>query len=263
MVSIDWLTFFTKLILVPIFIGAVSLAGRRWGPTLSGWLIGLPLTSGPVAFFLALEQGNAFASEASQAIMVGIMSVFMFCLAYSWSAIRSAWLPSMMAGVGAFLVTTYLLQMLSPALLIGFVSTILVLTISLLLMPRVSSDKLPPVSPSWDLPVRMISATALVLLITGLAQSLGPELTGLLSPFPVYATTLAVFTHRTQDGKQAVRLLRGVIVGSFTFIMFFLVVSLTIVEWGVGLSFLTAIVVSLLTHTASLQFLRSRSRISD
>jgi hypothetical protein len=261
MVSMDWLTFLTKLVLVPIFIGAVSLAGRRWGPTFSGWLIGLPLTSGPVAFFLALEQGNVFASEASQAIMMGIMSVFSFCVAYSWSAIRSAWLPSMLAGFAAFLATTYLLQMLNPTLLIGFVSTIFILTISLLLMPRVSADKVAAVSPPWDFPARMISATALVLLITGLAQPLGPELTGLLSPFPVYATTLAVFTHRSQGGKQAVKLLRGVIVGSFTFIVFFIVVSLTLVAWGVGASFLTAIGVSLLTHAASLQFLRGRSRI--
>jgi ABC-type nickel/cobalt efflux system permease component RcnA len=56
-------------------------------------------------------------------------------------------------------------------------------------------------------------------------------------------------------------LLRGVIAGSFTFIVFFLVVSLTIVAWGVAVSFLAAIGVGLLTHAASLQFLRGRSRI--
>ncbi len=66
MLEIDWVIFLLKLLLVPTFIGIVSLAGRRWGPTVSGWLVGLPLTSGPVAFFLALEQGNVFAAQASR-----------------------------------------------------------------------------------------------------------------------------------------------------------------------------------------------------
>lgn len=44
-----------KLVLAPALIGAASLAGRRWGPAVSGWLVGLPLTSGPIAFFLRLD----------------------------------------------------------------------------------------------------------------------------------------------------------------------------------------------------------------
>ena len=48
-------TLLLKLIVTPVLIGAASLAGRRWGETLSGWFIGLPLTSGPVCWFLAIE----------------------------------------------------------------------------------------------------------------------------------------------------------------------------------------------------------------
>ena len=102
----------------------------------------------------------------------------------------------------------------------------------------------------------MVSATILVFLITGVAQWLGPQLTGLLTPFPIYATILAVFTHRYAGGAQAVRLLRGVVAGSFTFAVFFLVISSTIVLWGIGLAFVCAIGVSVLTHFVSFQFLR-------
>ena len=56
-------TFLFKLILSPLLIGAVSVLGRRWGPAISGWLIGLPLTSGPVVLFLALDQGTVFAAH--------------------------------------------------------------------------------------------------------------------------------------------------------------------------------------------------------
>ena len=34
-----------KLLIAPILIYLVTLAGRRWGPITSGFLIGLPLVS--------------------------------------------------------------------------------------------------------------------------------------------------------------------------------------------------------------------------
>jgi hypothetical protein len=35
-----------KLTLVPFFILALSLAGRRWGTAVSGWLVALPVVAG-------------------------------------------------------------------------------------------------------------------------------------------------------------------------------------------------------------------------
>jgi len=261
MIDIGWITFVLKLLLVPTFIAVVSLAGRRWGTTVSGWLIGLPFTSAPVAFFLALEQGNFFAYKASEDIMLGIVSVFVFCLVYGRSALRLRWFESTLLGMVAFFACTFLLDMVALPLFVEFALALFVLVAVALLMPHVGSDSLSGWRTRWELPARMASATALVILITGAAPFLGPQLTGLLSPFPIYATTLAVFTHRSQGGGEAVKLLRGVVVGSFTFIIFFLILSLTIMTWGVGFSFLLAIGVSLLTHFVSLHVLRFRDRI--
>ena len=37
-----------KLLLVPALIYAVTLAGRRWGPDVAGWLSAFPILSGPI-----------------------------------------------------------------------------------------------------------------------------------------------------------------------------------------------------------------------
>src|SRR5581483_11308029 len=55
--------FVLKLILAPVILGGASLAGRRWGHAISGWLVGLPLTSGPVIFFLSLSHDTSFVSS--------------------------------------------------------------------------------------------------------------------------------------------------------------------------------------------------------
>jgi hypothetical protein len=56
-----------KLTLVPFFILALSLAGRRWGTAVSGWLVALPVVAGPIVFFIGMEQGEAFAAGAARA----------------------------------------------------------------------------------------------------------------------------------------------------------------------------------------------------
>ena len=80
-----------KLVLTPALIGAVSLAGRRWGLGVSGWLVGFPLTSGPVAFFLALDQGVGFAAAAAVGSMTGAGAQAAFCLLYGRLARRGRW----------------------------------------------------------------------------------------------------------------------------------------------------------------------------
>src|SRR3989304_3740433 len=60
-----------KLTLVPFFILALSLAGRRWGTAVSGWLVALPVVAGPIVFFIGMEQGGAFAAGAAGAPVAG------------------------------------------------------------------------------------------------------------------------------------------------------------------------------------------------
>src|SRR5579884_2455539 len=76
-----------KLLLTPVLIGGISIAGRLWGPGVSGVLASLPLTSAPVALFLTLSQGPSFAAQVSVGILAGTLSVGVFALAYSHLAL--------------------------------------------------------------------------------------------------------------------------------------------------------------------------------
>jgi hypothetical protein len=99
-------------------------------------------------------------------------------------------------------------------------------------------------------------AAAFVLLLTGISTLLGPHLSGLLTPFPIFATILGAFTHHFQGKAAACRLLRGVVIGSFTFAVFFLVIAAMIERWGIVLAFSLAILASLVLHACSLWLMR-------
>ncbi|MGF6700501.1 hypothetical protein OKW38_005113 [Paraburkholderia sp. MM5496-R1] len=54
-----------KLVLVPAFLAALTAAARVWGPSVAGWLAGLPVVAGPIMLLLAVERGPAFAAVVS------------------------------------------------------------------------------------------------------------------------------------------------------------------------------------------------------
>ncbi|HEV8458353.1 MAG TPA: hypothetical protein VGR44_08655 [Methylomirabilota bacterium] len=247
-----------KLVLTPALIGGASLAGRRWGPGVSGWLVGLPLTSAPVAVFLALEQGAAFAASAAVGTMEGAISQAAFCLAYGWLAFRGGRLPAMGASVLAFALATALLQRVALPLPARFIIVLAALAAALWLMPagRPSITAASASLPAWDIPARMVVATVFVLLLTGAASKLGPRLTGLLAPFPLYAAILAVFAHHLEGPAAAASVLKGLLLGLFGFAGFFLVFAALIESAGILAAVAAATAVTLVFQAASLWALR-------
>lgn len=248
-----------KLLLVPALILTASLAGNRWGPAVSGWLVSLPLTSAPVIFFLAVEQGNAFAAGASVGVILGLGSITLFALAYCWLALKrrgGAWPYPLLLGSAAFFLLTFVfVGVLLPAEA-AFAGVVLFLLLAYRLLPKppASSARSLPVAP-WEIVVRMVAATALVFVITQASATLGPQLSGLLTPFPIYVSVLASSTYRLQGAEAAVQLVRGATLGLFTPAVFFLIVGTTIVSLGVGPSFGVAMAATPLTHWLAFRLL--------
>ena len=241
-----------KLVLTPVLIGAASLAGRRWGSALSGWLIGIPFTSAPIAFFLAIDQGPGFAARAAEAIMAGAISQAAFCLAFAWTALRADWPPALVAATAGYAAATAALSVVLLSVAGAFVLVIIVLVVALFLMPATPARQgRRSAYPGWDLPARMLVATAFVIVLTAAAPVLGPRLAGLLAPFPLYGAVLAVFAYRMEGPGASVALLRGLLLGLFAFAGFFAVLS-TLLERDIGLAFAAAIVAAAIVQGAAL-----------
>src|SRR3954452_4758085 len=90
-----------KLTLAPGLVAATTLAGRRWGPRIAGWLGGLPVVVAPILLALALEHGPHFGSLAAEGALVSLLSLTLFILAYGWCARWMGWLPGAAIGLGA------------------------------------------------------------------------------------------------------------------------------------------------------------------
>ena len=246
-----------KIVLTPVLILAASWAGRRWGEAIGGWLVGLPLTSGPIAFFLALDHGTGFAAAAAAGSLGGAAAQACFCVAYGRAATSLQWPFALALGSAAFAAAAGLLQAAQPPLAVLLPATLLGLGLALILVPRgrLKAFKLLTL-PRWDIPARMAVATALVVGLTAAAPLLGPRLSGLLATFPVFATVLALFAHRLQGGAAAQQVLSGLLLGLFAFSGFFFVLAVAIDRVGIPGGFALAIAIALAIQGCSLWTMR-------
>ena len=249
-----------KLVLTPALIGVATLVGRRWGQAVGGWLVGLPLTSGPVVLFLALERGTGFAAKAAQGSLRGLVAEASFALAYATLAQHRAWPLAFLAGSLGFALAGLVMQALAPASVLLVAMVLGALMLALWLLPGFASGT-PAVPPQrWDLPARMVTATLLVLALTTAAGWLGPQLSGLLSTFPLFAGVLTVFAHHAQGKAAAINVLRGLLLGLFSFAAFFVALGATIERVGIAPAFAAALAAALAVQTLSLLLARRTLR---
>ncbi len=227
-----------KLTMAPMLIGLVSMAERKWGASISGQLVGLPLTAGPLLFFLTLEQGKLFSAKASIASMMGLAALAAFVSVYARVSQGRGWRPSLLAATGTYIATAALLVKL-PSLPVGWAFLVAcgALLLALFSFPRQSSLKLEfKISSSREIGLRMAVAAALVFLLTSLASLLGPVTSGLISIFPVYTSILAVFNHM-KSSMLVLAVLKGVVTGAFGAAIFFVVVASAQGRLATGLCF--------------------------
>ncbi len=252
--------FVLKLILAPVVIGSASLAGRKWGPAVSGWIVGLPLTSGPVVFFLALSNGMTFAANSALGVISGGISLVAYALSYVWLSTRVRWQLSIIGSLFVYLCCTAILQNFTfPLMPIFFVVLVLIL-LALQWMPNDVVEESNAQPGPWDIPSRILIGTSFILLLTWIAPYIGSHLTGLLTTIPLYVSILTVFAHRHQGPAAAAHVLRGLLYGLFAFAGFFLTLNLLLERSGVGVAFLTAIVVALSIQGTTLWLLQQTHR---
>src|SRR3954447_3539994 len=248
-----------KLTLAPGLVTATTLAGRRWGPRMAGWLGGLPVVVAPILLAITLEHGHAFGARAAGGALLGLLSLTFFILAYGWCARWMGWLPAAAIGGGAFLVGTLLLDQGEPPNGLALVIVCASFAAAAALLPHDPAEP-PHSTPRYDLLLRAGATAGLVLLLTGLAGALGPRLSGLLASFPVLATVLAAFTHAQEGPAAAAQLLRGFATGLVAFAVFCFSVAELLPDHSLAFAFLVSAAVAIAAHVVSFALQRALGR---
>ena len=237
-----------KLLLAPMLVVASSLVGRRWGPRLAGIVVVLPIVAGPILLIVYLDHGSRFAAQAARAATLGVVPLALFALVFAYLSRRRGWLVTLVAAWVAVLLADLVLVLFSVPAGIALALAVLALHGAGRVLLRFDAPAPVPLpAPWWDLPARAIATGALVLLITGLAATLGPTATGVLAPFPIALSVVCAFVVAQQGHGAVIALLRGIVPGLDGFALFCFLVAVTIEPLGGVGAFSLAIAAAVLS----------------
>ncbi|SEF32507.1 hypothetical protein SAMN05421837_106299 [Amycolatopsis pretoriensis] len=213
------MTLLLKLVLAPLLVVGSSLAGRRWGPGLTGLLVAMPVVAGPILLITYLEHGAAFAARAASASLLGLVSLAAFAVVFARVSRVRGWPGTVLLGW---------LVCLALDLALSFAPVPVWLALGLAWAAAWAGGRLLPAPgtagpvkpPWWDLPARAVATAGLVVAVTAAAGRLGPDLTGVLAPFPTGTSVVAVFALAQGGPPAAAATMRGVLRGLGGFAVF-------------------------------------------
>lgn len=234
-----------RLALVPAAVWLASLAARRWGHSVSGYLGGLPLIGGPITLFLALDHGADFAARSALFTLGAVAGQAVHLIAFARVGQRHGWLAALAAGWASFAAAGLVIASLplSTPVALGLAAGGLLLAWRVL--PPIRGEATRPAIPPLELRLRLAAAFALACIILWAAPVFGPVVSGLLLSLPITGSIMPPFTLALYGPASLARLMRGFVVGLTGFTSFFCVVAATLPAWGPAIAFPAAVAAAL------------------
>ena len=246
-----------RLLLVPAAVWLASLAARRWGHTVSGYLGGLPLIGGPITLYLALDYGPAFAAQSAMVTLAAILGQAAHLMAFAHAGRHARWPAALAAGWASYAAAAIGVARLPLSPWLALALAVTGLAASWRWLPRPLDGPTLPKIPAAELRLRLAAAFALAVAILWSAKVFGPVVSGVLLSVPVTGSIMPPFTLALYGPDALARLIRGFVVGLAGFAAFFFVVSIAVVALGITAAFLAAILAALATLFVASRVLRN------
>lgn len=261
------------MIAIKIIVTSATVLGLAWlseraGPKTAGVLAGFPLGIAVSLFFIGVEQGPGFAAVASTSTIGGLSAALVFCFAYwqistflggslvhwfSYWKVRgapvlwSAFLTSLVSFV-VFLIAAGILAVLPQDRWLLTVVTLVVTGLAILVFRRIDDVEADAATAVAVTPLMLLTraaiASAIVLVITGLADSVGEAWSGLLSGFPITLYPVLLIVHVTYSERQVHGIIKNFPFGIGSLLIFALAGSYVFESMGMYWGAATAILLS-------------------
>ena len=250
--------FVLKLILVPSALGLVSAAGKRWGPSVAGWLAGFPIVTGPILLLLAIEKGSTFAAQGAIASLSAVFASISFSLTYAWVCLRHGWTLSLLAGVSAWSMAAWLLTLLPSSVYVSLGVALSTLMLTPFAFPSRCKTTGTNALQLRELLCRMLAGALLTIAVTSLSSTIGPSWSGLLAVFPILGIVLAVSSHRGNGSMFAISLLSAMASSLCSFVAFCFSLAIILPRHGTPIAFVGATLFATISQIAARTYIVAR-----
>jgi hypothetical protein len=216
--------FLIRVLLAPLAVVAGTLAQRRFGYAVSGRILGLPLTSLPLLWLVALQHGTAFASSMTGALLVGSIAEAVVLWLYARLTIHLSPALALVGALGAFALAAEAANLLRLSALLAGLITAIGFAVALRWWPVTARADNSGQGRSllW---LRVTLSAVFTIVLVALAGRLGPVLSGLIDALPAMSLMMAFTTHQEHGSGASSRFLHGVTRGSFSYLAAMIVLA--------------------------------------
>ena len=237
-----------RVCIVPLIVVGGTLAQRRFGNAVGGLLIGLPLTSLPLLWLVALQHGDDFASSMSGAIVLGASAQVVVIWVYAALAPRISPTLALCGALGSFVFMIGALNLLNLSVVLASVVATVGFAVALYWWPHTESGS--EETGRYRLVLRVVISAGFTLFLVTLAGRIGPGFLGLIAALPMMSLTMAFVTHRELGANASAQFLHGVTKGSFSYVASMLVLADMLRTGDIGVAFLCATGVAVVIQLA-------------
>jgi hypothetical protein len=242
-----------RIVIGPLGVLGGTVAQRRLGPAVAGLVIGLPLTSLPLLWLVALQHGAAFTGSMTDAILIGSMVEGLVLWCYAKMTTRLSPVLALLSAFAIFASAVTLVGMFHFSAVIAGLLTAAGFALALRWWPETSPEEVEG-NGRTRLVMRVVAATVFTIIIVTMAAKLGALLAGLVDALPMTTMLMAFMTHQEQGPDATSQFIRGVLRGSFSWVISTVVLAEVLrtghVLLAFGVSLLSALIVQAAVQAA-------------
>lgn len=228
-----------RIAIAPLVVIAGTLIQRRFGHVATGLVIGLPLTSLPLLWLVALQHGTTFARSMSSASLIGCLGEILMIWAYAHLSRRYSPTLTLLGSLTVFTVSAGIINLFHVSTPVAGILAATGFAVALRFWP-VTQAVATRASGRYRLLLRAALAAGFSFLVISTAGRIGPSLAGLAEALPVMSLVIAFITHQEIGSHATSRFLQGVAKGSFSYVASILVFTELLGDEPIWLAMLVA-----------------------
>jgi uncharacterized membrane protein (GlpM family) len=191
-----------KMALTAFIVVIISVVVERSGPFIGALIAALPTAASAAYIILAFEHPPDFIAASAVGSAAATAAVSIFALAYTVLAQRHGVMLSVGLAIVVWFVAAAALRAVAWTPLTATLLNIVVFgaTVPLSWRYRTSGPPAKFMRTAYDIPVRAISAAIVVVIVTGISNSIGSFASGMFAVFPIVMACSAAILHLRVGG---------------------------------------------------------------
>jgi len=208
------LSLVAKMVVTAGFLLTATMVAERAGPLIGGLVATLPISTGPVYLFLALDHDAHFIAQSALGSLVSNALNVIFAVTYALLAQKRPLSVCLGGAFALWVALEYAIGLVHWSLPLALAFNVAIIAAALWIVHPLRHVRVAAAQARWyDFLLRAVMVALLVGTVVTLSFTIGPTLSGNLAVFPIVLSSIMIILHRRIGGRATAAIMANAVVG--------------------------------------------------